>query len=294
MKTIVIFMQNRNFFGAQIVHFPLISKLKKKYPDSRIILFSKYNIANILGSFKEVDEVVVETSRLETIKKYLSLKADITISLRKQSFFTYFLMSFLNFKTTIGYRTLIMKFFLTRTVMYDVKIYRANNYLRLLGFKEECLKVSKKRKSFVLIPGAGKDFKMWSVKNYIDLAKKLGDLYPNYSVDFIIGEKEKAMMEFIPSHFNIHFNVSIHSLFDSIQKSSFVVANDCGPSHIAQIADTKNIILFSDEKGTAKSVVTEWFNDKKNGYYLFGDEHQSINTIKVDKVLSLINNHLED
>jgi len=287
-------MQNRNFFGAQIVHFPLISKLKQKYPDSKIILFSKYNIANILASFTEVDEVIIETNRLNTLKKYLSLKADITISLRKQSFFTYFLMSFLNFKTTIGYKTPLMKFFLTNTVIYEFEIYRANNYLRLLGFKEECLKVSQERKSFVLIPGAGQDFKMWDIEKYVALAKKLLNQYPSYSIDFIIGEKEKLMMKFIPSNFNIHFNVSIHSLFEIIQNSSFVVANDCGPSHIAQIADTKNIILFSDERGSANTVITEWFNDKENGYYLFGDKNQSINTIKVDNVLSVINEHLKN
>lgn len=54
-------MQNREFFGAQIVHIPLIKALKAQYPKHHITLFTKHTVSKVLSYL--VDEIVIEQSK---------------------------------------------------------------------------------------------------------------------------------------------------------------------------------------------------------------------------------------
>jgi len=295
MKKIVIFSQNRDFFGAQIVHIPLIKELKNKYPNSHISIFSKNKITYLLKSLALVDEVIIEENKLITFYKYLKINPSITINLRKNSSFINFFISFFNFKTKIGFETFLSKKFFTVTKKHDSTIYRAQNYLNLINghLKHKTLIIEKE---ITIIPGAGGDFKIWSLKNYIELATQIKKKYPQYELSFILGEKEKAFKkELLKHNFTIHYNLEINKLFKVIESSKITIANDCGPSHIAQISNNHYIILYSDEFEDATTITKEWYNNKEGSYALISSPKQHINSLLVtnvfEKVEIILDNH---
>jgi len=281
MKKIVIFMQNREFFGAQVVHIPLIKVLKARYPQHHITLFSKHQVSKVLSSF--VDEIVIERSKWHGLREYFAIGADVTINLRKKSSFINFYIALLNRQTKIGFTTPLTKLCFTQNKAHNPTTYRASNYLNLM---DETMKYesSSKVQRICIIAGAGEDFKIYPIRSYIELATKLKKRYPEYEIAFVLGQKESALQEYIKEPFKVYFDCEIEKLFEVISTSSLVVSNDCGPSHIAQISDVANIILYSDEKGNADKVVQEWFNPKDNAIYLSSEKNKKIATIEVQDI----------
>ena len=289
---IVIFMQNRDFFGAQIIHIPLVLELKKQYPNSKIILFAKYGVAKILNGLNIVDKIIIEKTKFDTFKKYISINPDVTINLRKKSLFINMLISFFNFKTKIGFETGLTKLFFTKTSVYNSSLYRGHNYMKPFDRTMELLPTNTKKRISIL-PGAGGDFKMWNINNYISLAKQLKEIYVDYEICFVLGNKEASFSNDIPKEFKIYLNLEIKSLFEVIQESMLVIANDCGPSHIAQISDINTLILYSDEMNDANKVKKEWFNDKSNSYCIIGKSNKHIDSINVEEVFNLADKILQ-
>lgn len=281
MKTIAIFMQNRDFFGAQIVHIPLIKALKKEYPNHTITLFSKHSISTILQDF--VDEIVIEQGKFSTMRKYLSIKADISINLRKRSSLINLYIALFNRHQKIGFDSFLTKLFFNHTKEHNSTIYRAQNYLNLID-QTIAYDSIQKEKRIIIIPGAGEGFKIYPLHHYLTLATKLSKRFPEYEIAFVLGQKEINMRPDIEKGFKVYESLAIAELFSVIQSASLVITNDCGPSHIAQISSLPHIILYSDEKGSGEAVKQEWFNPKENAQYLLSKSNQSIDTIEVDDI----------
>jgi len=286
MKNLVLFLQNRDFFGAQINHIPLLLELKKRYPKHKIIIFSKHQVSTILKSLNLVDDIVFETSKLTTMKKYLAFKPDVTINLRKKSSLINFYISMFNYNTKIGFKTPLTKIFFTQTKEHNPTIYRAKNYLNLLNRDFDTIKTDTEKR-VTIIAGAGRDFKIWDIKNFITLAEKLKKRYTKYEICFVLGEKELELKKEVEkTEFPIYYNLEINQLFKLISTSKLTIANDCGPSHIAQISSNNNIILYSDELNDANIVIKEWFNPKKNSHFIIGEKNRSINSITIDTLFN--------
>jgi ADP-heptose:LPS heptosyltransferase len=288
MKKIVVIMQNRNFLGAQIVHIPVLLELKKMYKESKIIIFSKHKVSNILLDLGIVDKLIIEENQFKTFVKYLSINPQITINLRKKSILWILINSFFNFNSRIGFKTFISNLFFTKTFKYNSKIYRAQNYLNLI---EKNLEVESfdKVERILIIPGAGGNEKIWNIENYVELANKLKNLYNGFEVAFLLGLKEQNLIQSIENnHFALYFNKEITFVKNIIQTSSIVIANDCGPSHFAQISDVKTFILYTNEKGDANDVISEWFNKMGNKFYIIGKEYENMNSLTAENVFELI------
>lgn len=283
MKKIAVFMQNRDFFGAQIVHIPLLKKLRQKYPQARITLFSKSPISRILIELGLADTLVIETTKLKTALHYIKQNASLSINLRKNSLFTAALISLFNLNKKIGFSNTLSNIFFTKTVRYDDTIYRARNYLNLLDEKLEYEPLAEQN-DVIIIPGAGKSFKEWGIDNYVEAARFIKDAYPHIAVRFVLGKKEQGFIEQIPKEFSVLYDLEIKKLYDTLSRSSLVIANDCGPSHIAQINGTKTLILLSDEYGDAQKVAKEWVNTGEHKLCLIGEAQKSIRTISLGEV----------
>lgn len=280
-------MQNRNFFGAQIVHIPLLKELKSRYPEATITLFSKTPLSQILLDLKVADNLILETSKLQTFQRYLKENPDLTVNLRKKSLFITFFISLFNFQTKIGFNNFLSKLFFTVTKPHNKNIYRAQNYLTLLDSKLHYSDYEASKK-ICFLPGAGGDFKMWPLENYIKLAEFCAKNYPEYTIEFILGKKEEKFINEIPKKFKLVCNLPIYELFENICRASLVVANDCGPSHIAQINNIKTIILVSDEYNDADEVINEWINKTPDIDYIKGKNQQTIQTISLTTVQSKV------
>lgn len=287
MKKIVVFLQNRDFFGAQIVHIPLLKYLKEKYIGYKLYIVSKNKISNLLVNLLIADEIIYDKNKFSTFYTYIKINPDITINLRKNSSFINLYVSLFNFNKKFGFETFLTKLFFTKTYKHNKDIYRAVNYLNIIN--KNLFDYNKKEqteKRIIIIAGAGGDFKIWDINNYIKVAEYLKQKYSNYEICFIIGEKEKKFIDKIDNNkFKIYFNLEINKLFNIIETSELTIANDCGPSHIAQISNNKYLILYSNENNDANGVIKEWFNPTKNGLYITGEDNKNINSINIKEVI---------
>ena len=92
----------------------------------------------------------------------------------------------------------------------------------------------------VMIPGGGSGpFKRWSIAHYIRLADLLKtSIGRGTQFSFVLGPDEAAELELINSlrrpEFRIEYCRTIPELSALMLRARLIVANDCGPSHIAQ------------------------------------------------------------
>ncbi|MDA3947319.1 MAG: hypothetical protein PF439_11640 [Helicobacteraceae bacterium] len=287
---IAIFMQNRPHFGANLLHIPLIYSLKQCFPDADITLFSKNGTAKILTSVMPIKNIHVTKDKFKEVQTYQKLDADITISLRKNSLPVTLAMILLNRNKTYGYANFLSRLFFTKTLPFNQSLFRTESYLALLP--DQCPKqylpsIPVQQKHICLMPGGAFDWKHWDIENYLKLADRLKNRLPEYTVYFVMGEMEEPYVKTIEAwhnHYEILINQPLKALFELVQSSQLVIANDCGPSHIAQISDVKNIILYSSEVNDGNSVAKEWFRDKEDSAFIVGVKGESINTIDVDSV----------
>jgi ADP-heptose:LPS heptosyltransferase len=286
MKNIVVISQNRNFFGAQIVHIPLLRMLRVEYPQCKIYYFSKSAISKLLLALNVVDEVVVEESKWHFLQEYKQISADLTVNLRKKSLWHVLVAIIFNRKQKVGFNNGLSKLFFDKVVDSDSSIYRAKNYLALFD-KQMCYDEVKKSNRICIVPGAGQDFKIWSLDNYIKLARKISNVHLNIEIVFVIGEKELPFAALL-SEFTVLNNAPIDQVFDYIESSELLIANDCGPSHIGHINAVPVISIFSDEFAGANSAIREWFNQKGNSFTIQSKPMQSINSITVEEVFAKV------
>lgn len=288
---IAIFLQNRPHFGTTLTHLPLIHSLQLAYPNANIFLFSKNESTHLLTKIISIKKVFVTKNRFKEITNYQTINFDITISLRKNSLFLSSML-LLSKGKKYAFDNTITKLFFTKSIPYQKDIYRAENFLNLLPDEVAPHYFHTKKKHHItLIPAGEYKLKHWSIQNYLTLADTLVKLYPNLDVNFVLGQAEKDYLDIIKKHnraYSISFHREVDELFEIITSSQLVIANDCGPAHIAQISDTSNIILYSDENFKADKTVNEWFRKKENARYIISDAGKSINTIKIETVIKTV------
>ncbi len=287
---IAIFMQNRPQFGATLMHIPLVYSLKQSFPDAEITLFSKNSSAEMLLSVTATNIVNVTKKKIEEIRSYRKFDPDISISLRKNSLPVTLAMILFNRKSSYGYGNLLARLFFTKTIDFDQSLFRADSYLSLLP--EYCEKKflpsqPDKEKRICLMPGGAFDWKHWEIKNYLQLADRLQSRLPEYTICFVMGAMEEHYVSTIEAwhhRYAIHMDTPLHTLFELVQGSELIIANDCGPSHVAQISDVRNIILYSSETNNGHAVAKEWFREKEGSSFIVGEENRTINSIEPSTV----------
>ncbi len=283
MENIVIISQNRPFLGAQIVHLPLINFLKVKYPKSKIHFFSKSKISKSLLPLGSIDYVIIEQSKGHFLEEYRKINADLTINLRKQSLWHFWVVALFAKGKKVGFSSTLTNLFYDQTSHNNVSIYRANNYLALFGGVITHENTACK-KQICIIPGAGQEHKIWDLNNYLEVAQQIQKNYSDIEVIFLLGEKEADYKDKL-TQFTVHIDMNLEQLYHCIGQSLLVIANDCGPSHLAHIQAVDMVSLFSNERLDAQSTIDEWYHKRTGAKLIQSDAHKSINTISVNKVL---------
>jgi len=110
----------------------------------------------------------------------------------------------------------------------------------------------------VLMPGGGAgDYKRWPIEHYVALADLLkSTLVPQASFCFVMGPDEAEQYRWLKSLGRSDFVYLMTRPLSEIAKAvlgaKLVVANDCGPSHLAQFAGVPYVGVFHESN-------REWF-----------------------------------
>ncbi len=114
----------------------------------------------------------------------------------------------------------------------------------------------------VLMPGGGAgDYKRWPIEHYVALADLLKPtLMPQASFCFVMGPDEAEQYRWLQSlgrsDFVYLMTRPLSEIAKAVMGAKLVVANDCGPSHLAQFAGVPYVGVFHESN-------REWFWARK-------------------------------
>jgi ADP-heptose:LPS heptosyltransferase len=115
-----------------------------------------------------------------------------------------------------------------------------------------------KAPQIVLMPGGGAgDYKRWPIEHYVALADLLKSaLVPQATFCFVMGPDEAVQYRWLQSlersDFVYLMTQPLAEISKAVMGAKLVVANDCGPSHLAQFAGVPYVGVFHESN-------REWF-----------------------------------
>ncbi len=223
----------------------------------------------------------------------------------------------LNFTTAIsgarlraGFKTssLFVKFF-NRTVKYNDDIYMSLRYLELLkntgadtffGFDEIAtldrsseLAIPSGRTIFCLMPAGGEgEHKRWGIDNYCGLANLILQQVPDAYFYFVIGPQENDYIEVIkqtlPNNtYHILQGGSLGDIVKVSKKSKLTVANDCGPSHLAQMSGVNYIGVWGWKEQNPIKRINTWTMVRPNAVHVVATLGEDIKTVTPAEVMKV-------
>lgn len=184
---------------------------------------------------------------------------------------------------------------------FDVTIYKAFNYLRLLPGAMEQLgddllagwpsahPVPVDAGHLVILPSGSDPRKLWSLDAYRQVTEAWMQ-HKGTRVTFIAGPSERALSEWFNASglglrrgYELLDGVPMADQVRCIRSAAVVVQNDCGPGHLAQLVNRPRVVLFPDW-GDPR----EWFRPGPRAQYLQAAAGCPIASIPVDAVVRAV------
>jgi len=309
MAETVVFIRSMQFFGDQLVTYPLLYQLKKSRPSDRICVVAHDPVQSYYTHLPWVDRFV-EAKGLK--EKYRSMPPDteLVLALHHSSEQYSLLAAARRAPMRLGFRNnRAFDFLWTRSWKKDINEYigLANlNLLRILHdfnpreAARDCIEWIASGKTapvqtsdvvFMVGGGAGA-FKRWGVQNYTALADRLKTLLgPDTTFTFVLGPAETEETAMLRRYARPDFRLLVSCPLAEIAYASLnarlIVANDCGPSHIAQNACGPYVGLFNEHN-------PEWFWQREDSSLVCPtDGSTNIQAITVDEAYAACRNALQ-
>ncbi len=309
LSEIVVYVRSQSKLGDQIVAMPTLYQLKTWWPSQGISVVARDDVGGFYRALPWVDEFV----RASTFGDYLrSLNKDtrLSVSLHHSSE-RFGLVNLLRRPPIrLGFRNArLSDMAWTHSHRKNLAEYIGQANLSLLAAYRPFDLAHAARACFqtlarphlrtvqsadvVMIPGGGSGaFKRWSLANYLLLVDKLKrQLGDDTRFLFVLGRQEDAERDTLQAmqrpDFAIAYCQPIPELSAIMLRARLVVANDCGPSHIAQGACVPYVGIFNEPN-------PEWFWNRPGSAAVVprhpGDR---INAVTPDDVLAACLNVLE-
>ncbi len=268
--------------GNLTIIFPLIQKLKIKYPQASILFFTFDSNKGFLEKHQSIDRVIYfkfTTNIFAIIFRFIFIvtalrKEKIELLINFEEFnITAALFSYLTRSPIrIGIHNKYEKMFYTDYIVNDPKVHIShifNNLIKLSGVKspysylrfpelrnikdkiEDNLR-SRKIEQFICIhPGTSKNFtgKRWKPYNFSELSNMLIVKY-NVSIVFTGMKEERDLIDDIIENiasaekvFNLAGELDVWGLVELLRKAGLFISNDTGPVHIAASLGI-NLVVF--------------------------------------------------
>lgn len=275
MKEIVVFIRSMQFLGTQIVSYPLLYQIKQFWPASHLRVVAQDNVGKHYLSLPWVDEFV-QADRFGAVYQAMNSSADLLIVLHfaSEKYGAAALLKRPSYR--LGFKNRRMTDFVwTHSYRKDFSEYMGLGNMKLLSvFKpfdpavaaRACVsEIAKQSTSstpvnadIILMPGGGAgQYKRWPVELFVRLADLLKPaLPPDASFCFVLGPDEAKEYEWLLTlgrpDFKFLMTRPLPEIAALIMQAKLVVANDCGPSHLAQFSGVPYVGVFHESN-------REWF-----------------------------------
>lgn len=314
MRHLVVFVHNRANFGSLICHIPLLTSLRRHYGGARLTIVAPFAAAAMLVGDGLADAALAwpagAWARLRTLRGWAP---DLALSLRPTSMFIDLAIGLSGAPLRVGFASALSRRLFRVALPRDRTIYRALDYLRLvapLGVRPQLaahLQEMARRATAVidpsqewvcLMPGGTAPFKHWGIANFLALAARLRRDRPATRFVVVLGPQERGLADAVAASPLRDASLVLDSpdlgtLAHVASASRLVVANDCGPSHVAQLLGRPYVGLFSDQHGTAARVRAQWFLPRPHARWLAGPAGAPIAELPVERVYATVRDVLD-
>ena len=303
MNEVVVFIRSMQFLGTQIVSYPLLYQIKQFWPECHLRVVAQDNVGHHYLSLPWVDEFV-QADRFPAVYRAMNHSADLLIVLHFASD-KYGAAALLKRpKYRLGFKNKrITDFVWTHSHRKDFSEYMGlGNMMLLSAFKPfdpevaaracvaaiaaQCEHDPPERADVVLMPGGGAgDYKRWPIKEFVHLADLLKPTLPaGASFCFVLGPAESKeyawLLSLARADFKFLMTRPLSEIAATLTQARLVVANDCGPSHLAQFAGVPYVGVFHE-------LNREWFWARNNTLdVLPGDGSTEIKQVRPKDVLT--------
>jgi ADP-heptose:LPS heptosyltransferase len=303
MKEVVVFIRSMQFLGTQIVSYPLLYQIKQFWPDCHLRVVAQDNVGKHYLSLPWVDEFV-QADRFGAVYRALHSSDDLMIVLHFASD-KYGAAALLKRpKYRLGFKNKrITDFIWTHSHRKDFAEYMGLGNMKVLAaFKQfdpersahdcvvaigaQCGANPPEPAEVVLMPGGGAgEYKRWPVEAFVQLADLLKpSLRSGASFCFVLGPDEAKEYEWLLSlerdDFKFLMTRPLPEIASAVLQARLVVANDCGPSHLAQFSGVPYVGVFHE-------LNREWFWTREHSAdVLPSDGSTEIKHVKPEDVLS--------
>ncbi len=288
--------------GESLLTFPMISKIKKEFPQAKIAVLCRNANKEPFQLNKEVDEIIFfEPSDLFSLFKKFK-KYDFTID-TEPWFKVSALLSFWLGKRRIGFSHGLRKLMYTDKVHFNDQQYEADTFLDLLhplGVKakfesykrlevpvkdkkavDDLLKangIKKTDKLIAICPGAEDAlYRMWmpggfaAVSDYLHKKYHAKIIVLGVKKEWDLCESVRGMSRHGHEMINLAGKTSKTQLFYLIDQLDLVITNDTGTMHAAAVQDVKTISLFGPNLPVrfaprTKGSISIYHGNKKNPF----------------------------
>ena len=308
---IAVFIENRPFFGALLVHAPLLWELRRRHPGRRIVLCAPFAEAGLLCELGAADALRQYRFSWAEVRELLrDLHPEAVYLLRPYSLWLTALIGSCRAKLRVGFRSRLGWLLLSRAVRHDGCVYRPRKYLSLLAglhFKTMALdgcfreladaadRTNLPRQPFIaVLPGGGAgDFKLWGIQRFLDVCSSLTEKESGLHFLFVLGRAEAHLRPTIEStlaadRVSILLEASVGLLAAAALAARAALGNDCGPGHIFQMCGCPYVCVMSDHDGQAGDRVAEWVDTANRPFVQTSPRGEPITAIPVDRVATAL------
>jgi ADP-heptose:LPS heptosyltransferase len=301
MSELIVYIRGMRFFGGQIVTYPTLYQLKQWWPDSKLIVVGKDPVGGHCTSLPWVDDFV-QADRPWQKSKVINRKRHLMAVLHYSSELYGLIGCLKRPPLRLGFKNKrLSDFAWTHSWVKNRQEYLGLANLNLLSSYRPlqpeqvaytCFSALAKNvvtppelADVVLMPGGGAGaYKRWDIGNYVALADLLkAELGAHTTFSFVLGPDEMAeyatLQRLNRPDFRYLIGRPVPEIASLCLQARLVVANDCGPSHVAQGTCVPYVGVFHGPN-------PEWYWDRDYSAIVVPtlDNAEIINSISPEKV----------
>lgn len=270
---VVMPMQRGASFGDLLVQAPFLKGLKDSLGAARVVVVAPHPAAELFSRLGLADAVAVLPDQDHAaLRKLLDREAPrLAITLRGSSLRSSLLIRGCSGALRIGWSGIANRLLLDVTAPRRRDTYYPLVFGRLLHavggtvdpvatmaaiaepHADDRLPVGERR--LICLPAGKVAAKQWGVDNYLALAERLAANVPGLRPLVVLGPREEAYgSQFAAAGWEVRTGDAAgpRRLAALCAAAALVVANDCGPGHIAQMSGAPVVMLFPNHHGSRR------------------------------------------
>ncbi len=310
MSTVAVFVENRPFFGAMLVHVPLLHVLRERRPGARIVVLAPFAEARLLVEVGVADALEVHAGRFADVRaRLVALAPEQVLSLRPASRWLDLAIASVRPRASAGFASWLAPLAYTRTAPHDTRVYRPRKYLTLVMERAAALAApldpafralaasatdplapAPGTRTLAILPGGGAgEFKRWGVPNFVSLAESLATGDPALRFAWVLGPQElDALDAIIGSRVGPRSTLLVNPKLPQLAAAALAVdgavGNDCGPGHVLQMCGAKFVCVVSDHDGEGAMRADEWIDARSRSWAVISAPGTTAASVPVERV----------